>query len=651
MRRKFTLLIAAVMLLTTVAIPLKVWADTAEFSYTEFMEQGTSGGGNLSGVTHDHLTIAGENAYGASTHIKVYGGGTLVITPNDGATISEIKLTATNGYIKTWSASDNSSVTINGNTATWSGSSTSAITLTNTETGQARITTITVTYSVPVSYEITALSNNTSYGTVSLSGSKITASPVEGCRYASPAYTVSPENSATVSQNGDEFTVTPSANTTVTINFEPIPTYTVTLGDDDSTLTEIIGGAGVTLPIRSDIGGYSFEGWSETNVSTETTTAPTTLFSAGTYHPTSNITLYPIYSRTESGSGTTDETVSVNISEYATEHGWGSSSSVGQKSITINSDVTATCNDGSNSGKYYNDGWRIYQTEQGAVTIATTNGGLKSVTFTFTVANSGTFNYNSSAITSGTAVSVSGESAVFTVGHSNQGTNGQVRITAISVTYTITGTTTTYYLSSPTPYPYSVIYDSNGVEEFVDQETSVFSLAAPSNVPTGFNFAGWTMVGTEGINVESLLSGENIDLSDYETDNATLVAVFSREEGAVPGDFELVTESLSDWSGNYLIAYDDETFADGRIGGTDGIGKQNSSVNPGTNLSNDVVNASWGNTYYVTLEKVGGNTEGYLLKTQDGKYNYQTSNSNGLSATNNRETAANYPLSVTLGDF
>ena len=118
-------------------------------------------------------------------------------------------------------------------------------------------------------YTITAASNNTDYGTVSLSGEVITGSPQSGCRYATPAYTVSPANSATVVQDGNEFTVTPSANTTVTINFELIPTYTlssavspenagmVTLGASSGLLE----GATVSAEAAANAG-YKFTGWS-----------------------------------------------------------------------------------------------------------------------------------------------------------------------------------------------------------------------------------------------------------------------------------------------------------------------------------------------------------------------------------------------------
>lgn len=73
-------------------------------------------------------------------------------------------------------------------------------------------------------YTITALSNNTNYGTVSLDGSVITANPKDGYRISKTTpYTISPSGSATVSQNGNQFTISPSANTTITINFEAIP--------------------------------------------------------------------------------------------------------------------------------------------------------------------------------------------------------------------------------------------------------------------------------------------------------------------------------------------------------------------------------------------------------------------------------------------
>ena len=113
-------------------------------------------------------------------------------------------------------------------------------------------------------------------------------------------------------------------------------------------------------------------------------------------------------------------------------------------------DITATAAGTNNTGKYYASGneWRFYQNENATVTIATTSGELTSVTFEFTVSNTGALLYNSDTVTSGTSVSVSGTSAEFTVGNSGSATNGQVRITSISVNYSVQSSTT-YYCSVP----------------------------------------------------------------------------------------------------------------------------------------------------------------------------------------------------------
>ena len=68
------------------------------------------------------------------------------------------------------------------------------------------------------SFTVTATSNNNNYGTVSVSGTTITASPKTGYTYANPAYTVT-SGTATVTQNDNTFAVTPSTNCTIRINF------------------------------------------------------------------------------------------------------------------------------------------------------------------------------------------------------------------------------------------------------------------------------------------------------------------------------------------------------------------------------------------------------------------------------------------------
>ena len=176
------------------------------------------------------------------------------------------------------------------------------------------------------SFTITAQSNNTNYGTVSLSGITITASPETGYRVSTTTpYTISPLGSATVTQSENKFTVTPSANTTITINFEALPKYTVTLnagpGTCAASVTEASAGEGVTLPTPTLNGcdDWSFAGWATSSVANETSSKPATLLT-GSYKPTANTTLYAVYQRTEDGGGS---------SEYS-KLNWGSNIKAGK---------------------------------------------------------------------------------------------------------------------------------------------------------------------------------------------------------------------------------------------------------------------------------------------------------------------------------
>ena len=153
------------------------------------------------------------------------------------------------------------------------------------------------------SYTITPTVNEAQMGNVNVVGATIIATPNTGYRVISgdDGYTVTIGDAEVVNNGDNTFTVTASSNCTVQINFEAIPTYTVTLSDNHATITETLGGTGVTLPSRSNIGEYTFAGWSTENISLETTTKPTIISTASTYYPTANTTLYPVYYRTAAG--------------------------------------------------------------------------------------------------------------------------------------------------------------------------------------------------------------------------------------------------------------------------------------------------------------------------------------------------------------
>ena len=111
-----------------------------------------------------------------------------------------------------------------------------------------------------------------------------------------------------------------------------------------------------------------------------------------------------------------------------------------RENLTVVSDaITLSVNADGNNGKVYSSGteWRVYQGDNPQVVVAGQNGHLiSSISFTFTVGNTGTFKYGNDAFESGDAIDFNNvSSATFTVGNSTGAANGQVKITAISVTY------------------------------------------------------------------------------------------------------------------------------------------------------------------------------------------------------------------------
>lgn len=160
-------------------------------------------------------------------------------------------------------------------------------------------------YKVIPAFTLTAVSNNESYGTVAVSGNKITATPETGYRVSTSVPYEVTSGTATVVQNNNQFTVTAAAACTVRINFEAIPTYTVNFNAEGGSCvtksaTETIGGAGVTLPTATTgVAGWKFIGWAA-DATASTTTRPTLYKSGSTYYPTANVNLYAVYTLEDS---------------------------------------------------------------------------------------------------------------------------------------------------------------------------------------------------------------------------------------------------------------------------------------------------------------------------------------------------------------
>ena len=116
------------------------------------------------------------------------------------------------------------------------------------------------------SYTVTAAANNSAWGSVSVSGRTITATPNTG--YCVVDATVSPAGAATLTRDGNSFTVSNlTADCTVTVNFAAKTVLTVSFAANGGTGTmaaqQVYAGETFTLPACGFTapGGKVFAGW------------------------------------------------------------------------------------------------------------------------------------------------------------------------------------------------------------------------------------------------------------------------------------------------------------------------------------------------------------------------------------------------------
>ncbi len=154
-------------------------------------------------------------------------------------------------------------------------------------------------------YEINAYSANSSYGTVSINGNSVVASPKTG--YMTTGYTLI-SGTATVVQEGNVFTVTPTSDCTIQINFAAKEKATLSVVENGTTVSGISAYVGDTLVLpahSTDVPeGMTFVGWVLKAV-TETNTRPAQIYTPGTAYTVSsaNTSIYSLYSYAGEGEG------------------------------------------------------------------------------------------------------------------------------------------------------------------------------------------------------------------------------------------------------------------------------------------------------------------------------------------------------------
>ena len=137
--------------------------------------------------------------------------------------------------------------------------------------------------------------------------------------------------------------------------------------------------------------------------------------------------------------------VTVSIADYATANEWANStqytSLVMDEAVSITAEPTVGSNN--NTGKYYTNGnnWRMYQNENPVITVTAADGFLlTSVKFTYVIKNTGILiDADSTQIPSDEVYTLNSvSSVVFSVGNTGTAINGNIQITAITVTYEAT---------------------------------------------------------------------------------------------------------------------------------------------------------------------------------------------------------------------
>ena len=422
--------------------------------------------------------------------------------------------------------------------------------------------------------------------------------------FSKVGYSFAGWNDGTKTYNaGDTYTM-PANAVTLKAQWTALPKYTVTLnagpGSCEESVTETSAGAGVELPTPTlDCGDWEFAGWKTTSaVTTETTTEPT-LIPAGAYSPTSDITLYAVYQRTETtqggGSGNYELVTSAPsdwsgtylIVDGSSNNCFnGSLTTLDAKgnyeSVTI-SDNTITANTTTDSysvtiSKSTTDGTYYIKTASGyyiGSTASTSSDGneLKSSTST---------KYDNSISISSNNVTIKGPDHILKFFHQ---TNADWRFRYFKSTTTQNvrlpqlykkssgSSTTTYYHSTPdcgsTEPSYSVTIDHNiengTVTANPTSATAGTEIALTATPNKDYQFSSWTVTKEGGGTVEVTNNIFTMPASNV-TVSATFVAI---PQLATPTNLQVTNISCNEvtlsWDAvtnvsSYTVVYKDSKY-------------------------------------------------------------------------------------------
>ncbi len=442
-------------------------------------------------------------------------------------------------------------------------------------TAQVRLDSITVTaLEAESAYTVTPQSSNSAHGTVELSGKYITATPKSGYEIDSTnPYTIV-SGTATVTQNGNTFTVEATADVTVQINFKERAKATVSYSQHGSVaLTEDVY-IGNTTNLPAHIGnvplGWKFEGWVKSDFTGETTTKPEILATGYTHTVDAEVTFYAVYSRSE-----------VTESE-------GTEATETEITFNLGSNGNASHSDGSNNTGYTEtvDGYTLSITS-----------GVKFYTGALDAKGNSAFKLGTSSAVGSFSMSVPDDvtNVIFNV----------AGYKAKKVTVNINGTSHAITTTSDKGEYTAIKVDTTSTKDITFATTS-----------TGYrcmiNSIVFVTAGSSGstTTVTTYYYFTNGTITDNETD----------------GCYIKVLNDQTDWSGEYLIVYENDSVV--FDGGRETL-DQAHNVIKNVALNGGVVKAKQSlDAAKIIIEKSG---DGYTLKTADGTYIGPLSTGNGIT--------------------
>lgn len=165
--------------------------------------------------------------------------------------------------------------------------------------------------------------------------------------------------------------------------------------------------------------------------------------------------------------------------------------------------------------------------------------------------------------------------------------------------------------------------------------TSITLTADPDN---GFSLYAWYVYKTGDMNTTVSVSGNSFVMPAFDV---TVMASFV--QGTVSGgDYVKVTSSLNDWSGEYLIVYENGSKAFN--GGLTTLDANNNTISVIINENSIISNSTTDAARFTIAPMLGG----YSIQSASGKYIGYSGNSNGLTAS---ATALQNTISLNNGNI